>query len=395
MERALGHHDTERKKAFLMMKAPAAMGKVTTQDSWVPFHIDVVQWMIPQNTMDMSEYLCQYIASSTVVGGAELFWDIVCPETSNIVSKQFDDYGMMSIGTQTKSFFRNFYRLDKAERKLLDRSAKLVFDLLLVGFRMEMKKNKSKMARSFHAWVYLNILCHPDKVSNFMSSLPPSLQCNFQHGPAFLFEIICDMFTKMVCKATHDLTMFLRSNSNPSFSQQETGIVQGLHSGSGSSTGNTDERNSDAISFCYKDQEISEIQNFMGWAIKELIDDTRMEAQEEKLEGVCYDIMKLTEKDHCYQMVKSMRILHQECVKDQEYLMKYYPIFVAAYNKGGLCLVAKHMFPFAQKMFQDIHSCVTREKLAQGDHQLIKNAHERLLHDDELYNLFLDCVTKG
>jgi len=92
MERALGHHDTERKEAFLMMKAPAAMGKVTTQDSWVPFHIDVVQWMIPQNTMDMSEYLCQYIASSTVVGGAELFWDIVCPETSNIVSKQFDDY---------------------------------------------------------------------------------------------------------------------------------------------------------------------------------------------------------------------------------------------------------------------------------------------------------------
>jgi len=71
----------------------------------------------------------------------------ICPETSNIVSKQFDDYEMMSIGTQTESFFRIFYRLDKAERKLLDRSCKLVFDMLLVGFRMEIKKNKSKMAK--------------------------------------------------------------------------------------------------------------------------------------------------------------------------------------------------------------------------------------------------------
>jgi len=103
-----------------------------------------------------------------------------------------------------------------------------------------------------------------------------------------------------------------------------------------------------------KEEEISEIQNFLGWAIKELIDDTRMKAIEEKLEGNA----SLTEKDHCYQFARSLRIPHEEAMTDKEYLVKFYPVFVASYNKEGLCLVAKtHIFFWRRIASQDLFIC--------------------------------------
>jgi len=145
---------------------------------------------------------------------------------------------------------------------------------------------------------------------------------------------------------------------------------------------------------CKKEEEVSEIQNFLGWAIKELIDETRMKAVREKLEGICYDDSSLTEKDECYQFAKSLQVLHEEAVKDKEYLRNYYPIFVASYNKGGICLVAKHIFPFGEKLLHKIRSYVTKEKLTQGDQRVIKEAHDKLLEDVDLYNFFLDCASK-
>ncbi len=86
---------------------------------------------------------------------------------------------------------------------------------------------------------------------------------------------------------------------------------------------------------CRIDTEMSEIQNFLGWAIHELIYDTRTAAKQEKVEDQINDKNALTEKDYCYQMAKSMHILHQDAMQDKEYLVQYFPVFVASYNKGG------------------------------------------------------------
>jgi len=286
----------------------------------------------------------------------------------------------MSIGTRTFVFFNNFYRLNEEEMKMLDKACKFVFTMFLMGFKTEMKKAKSRMARSFHAWVYMNIICQPEKLRRFISYLPTQLQCNFHEGPSFLFEIICNMFVSMVSKATRHLSKSLRR-------------VSSMATASPTNAGNilVDNR---GIRY-KKEEEISEIQNFLGWAIKELIDDTRMKAIEEKLEGICYDNASLTEKDHCYQFAKSLRILHEEAMTDKEYLVKFYPVFVASYNKGGLCLVAKHIFPFGEALLHKICSYVTKEKLSQGDPRLIKNSHDKILDDIELFDLFLDCAMKG
>ncbi len=266
------------------------MTSTNSESIWMPFTVDLAQWTMPTNNTDMSAHLCHYLACNTVVG-FNSFWEILCPASTNEISKQFDEYGIMSIGTRTFVFFNNFYRLNEEEMKMLDKAT-------------EMKKAKSRMARSFHAWVYMNIICQPEKLRRFISYLPTQLQCNFHEGPSFLFEIICNMFVSMVSKATRHLSKSLRR-------------VSSMATASPTNAGNILVDNS-GIRY-KKEEEISEIQNFLGWAIKELIDDTRMKAIEEKLEGICYDNASLTEKDHCYQFAKSLRILHEEAMTDKEY----------------------------------------------------------------------------
>jgi len=242
----------------------------------------------------------------------------------------------------------------------------------------EMRKSKSTMAHSFSAWIYWNFLSNAEKVTSWINVLPQTLQCSYHNGPCFVAEIMCDMFTKLVIKVTHDLSISLRSDISTADDVNEVGNTMLA---------------SDILHRI--DAEMSDIQKFLGWAIHELITDTRTAAQEEKIQGDINDNDTLTEKDYCYQIAKSMRILHHDAIQDSDYLMNYYPVFVASYNKGGLCLVAKHMIPFGKHLLQNICSLVTRDKLTRGDCNLIKQAHDILVHDNESFQLFLNCVAGG
>jgi len=115
------------------------------------------------------------------------------------------------------------------------------------------------------------------------------------------------------------------------------------------------------------DAEATEVQNFFGYAINELIYETRTHAKQEKLENWYNDNNTLTEMDHCYWLAKSLRVLHEDAAKDDEYLQQFYPIFVASSNKGGLCLVAKHIFPFGKQLLCHICSYLSPKRLSSGD----------------------------
>ncbi len=199
METALGRNDTGREKAFLEMKTGRKTTSSHNNSFWRPFEVDSMQWTISTRHNDMTGNLCHYIASNTVVG-VDFFGEILCPVHANAISEQFDEYGIMSIGTKMESFMRNVYQLNLNEINMLDKASRYVFTILLLGFQDEMKKTKSKMARSFHAWVYMNFICKPEKVQHFISCLPPRLQCSFHEGPAFVLEIICNMFSTIVSK---------------------------------------------------------------------------------------------------------------------------------------------------------------------------------------------------
>jgi len=83
-------------------------------------------------------------------------------------------------------------------------------------------------------------------------------------------------------------------------------------------------------------------------------------------------------------------VLHQDAATDHEYLQYYYPVFVALTNKGGLCLVATHIFPFGGKTtLQHMHLRNTRQA-SHGDRNTVKDADEKLVHDEKQYNLFLN-----
>jgi len=85
-------------------------------------------------------------------------------------------------------------------------------------------------------------------------------------------------------------------------------------------------------------------------------------------------------------------VLHEDAAKDDEYLQQFYPIFVASSNKGGLCLVAKHIFPFGKQLLCNIRSYVSPKKLSSGDRNTVKDAYDKLTDDAELYKLFLGCI---
>jgi len=51
------------------------------------------------------------------------------------------------------------------------------------------------------------------------------------------------------------------------------------------------------------------------------------------------------------------------------------------------------MIPFGKHLLHNICSLVTRDKLAKGNCNIIKEAHGILIHDNDSLQLFIDCVT--
>jgi len=54
--------------------------------------------------------------------------------------------------------------------------------------------------------------------------------------------------------------------------------------------------------------------------------------------------------------------------------------------------MAKFMIPFGKHLLHNIYSLVTRDKLAKGNCNIIKESHGILIHNNDSLKLFLDCV---
>jgi len=388
-EKALGRNDTKRKNIMKKIKENSTIKCLTSerQCAWQPFESDMNDnKLMPNNRHgDIITHLCNMVENS-VFEGASQFWDIICPSVANDISERFENYCILSIDTETEQFFRSFYSLNDNDKTLLDAASKTLFNALLRGFKKEIKKTKSTMIRSFNAWTYSTFRSQPVEVANWISRLPLGLQCDAQYGPSFLLEIICDIFCKIIFKAIHDLSCSLRR-----MNMKNTTMI--LHPMVDCDSNDGSNIIDGFMNKCEK--ETTEVQNFFGYAINELISETRTNAKQEKLENLHHDNNMPTELDHCYRLAKSLRVLHQDAAKDHEYLQYFYPVFVASANKGGLCLVAKHIFPFGKELLCNIRSYVTPDKLSCGDRNTVKDAYEKLMDDENLYNLFLDCISKG
>jgi len=73
---------------------------------------------------------------------------------------------------------------------------------------------------------------------------------------------------------------------------------------------------------------------------------------------------------------------------------EFYPLSVALYNMGGLCLVSEPFFVFGHLLLKCIHSHMTIKKLKAGDWAVVSCLYEKLMSDSELHYCFMGCVMK-
>jgi len=65
-------------------------------------------------------------------------------------------------------------------------------------------------------------------------------------------------------------------------------------------------------------------------------------------------IEHITEAKSHLALTKTMRILHHNAVTNERYMKELYPLSVAVYNMGGLCLMSGPFFVFGQLLLKCI-----------------------------------------
>jgi len=105
-------------------------------------------------------------------------------------------------------------------------------------------------------------------------------------------------------------------------------------------------------------------------------------------------IEHITEAKNCLALAKTMRILHHDAVTNEWYMKELYPLLVAVYNMGGLCLMSEPFFAFGQLLLKYIPSQLTIRQLKSGDQNAVSSLYDKLVADIHLHNLFMQCAAE-
>ena len=90
--------------------------------------------------------------------------------------------------------------------------------------------------------------------------------------------------------------------------------------------------------------------------------------------------------ENIIQFCKRMRILHYEALGDEDYCDNYYSAFHRIMNHGGLCLVSKLYFKFAEEVMKKICNLVTVDAmLNQKRKRFLTDVKHTFLNNNELF----------
>jgi len=382
MEQALGRNDTWREKTVKEIISTITRDTSTDESqSWSPFsdHPENVHDLNTSNLHNGLE-LCRVISLSQIVGVTH-FWDIISPSEGKTtvhdgeMSLRVKSYLTMCMGTSSNSFFSALYGLNDSGKAKLDHACQYLFNTLLLSVRAEFtKKAKSHMVNSFNYLISLKFRCDNSVVKMWMMMLPDSMQVSFQLGPSFLVEIICDLFRKLFFHGVKMLSSRWRfaSSSNHDHSVNMTADVTRI--------------------LISHEEAICEVQWFFGWAVKELIDASKMKVMKNQ-QDLQTDV-SAREADGMLDLAKQMRLLHHEAITDAKYMMQFYPLSVAVYNMGGLCLVSEPFIIIGLLLLKRIRSQLTIQRMKAGDRGAISSIYNMLKSDIELYKCFVECTQK-
>jgi hypothetical protein len=132
----------------------------------------------------------------------------------------------------------------------------------------------------------------------------------------------------------------------------------------------------------------SEVLGMVGYGVAKLIMKRKNACKEaeEIMDGsytenefVCHKI---------YKFAKGMRIFHEDAIRDDEYVKKYYCHEMMIRNKGRLTLVSKKYFPFGLLLMQNIRKVVNEKTLGDLKNDSFHNGYETICNDASLKESF-------
>ena len=130
---------------------------------------------------------------------------------------------------------------------------------------------------------------------------------------------------------------------------------------------------------------VRDVNQIFGWAIF----NTRLgliEKKRKEFEGSIKEI-KLTNQIN---FLSEMRMYASEAVLSDDYVEKYYDLFLRSTDRGYMTLVREKYCGFGLQLMDKLSRLVTQQKL-KLEHEVVKKAKISILEDIELKETFLDC----
>ena len=109
-----------------------------------------------------------------------------------------------------------------------------------------------------------------------------------------------------------------------------------------------------------------EVNRFVGWAVSQLLKKYKTEKENDSAEGD-----DDSQWDKHWELLKLMRIAHQEAILNEDYKKNCYEPLDMLSNLGGLTLVSPQFFPFGKKLMNVVGVAVTEDKIVQTGKECI------------------------
>ena len=281
-------------------------------------------------------------------------------------SQLFRDSIQASIGTPTECFFCSLFEFDKTNEcnfnQFCQATMQSIFDhfsVVLDTKGLAQAKNSLQFNHYEHCCTYLFTMQ--------VEYLP--IQTRHRTVAFWIFQLLSRMFLTWVQDLLDDQERKWNSNEQMDDSSAISTISR-LESSPKSS----------------QEQEGQELQRYVGFGVKKVIDTHKQQLQNYKKRGQ-------TKQYNCIlQVLKGMRVLHADVFEStpemEEYMSKYYPSFLKVFNHGGLTLVAPVLVPFGLKLMSLIRLYVREEHVFGKGEKVLVEARKEILNDKSLRLIF-------
>ena len=279
----------------------------------------------------------------------------------------FEGMARVSVGTEEEKCFKAIASLDEEDEVLFNLACQ---QMILTAFT---SLDKSIMQKSGHKqsfWWHQHDFITSKKFQDLRKLLPASLSQSHL-AAAIVEQHLARLFSNWLDEAIID------TFTSPSDSSTAAITTNGNAKGS-----------------IDQDEENSEVTNFVGWAMKEVLDQCREKWQDS--ESFFYEEDNEDEDENTCENsdrkavlhVKSMRLLHREAIKDAGHLQKYYAPIDQIRNRGGLFLLAPQYVPFGRMVMKRTRELVNEKTIEEVGKEAIKEAYKTIISDEDLWGLF-------